>query len=551
MIKQITIKDYAIFKDLNLKIKKGLTVITGETGSGKSIFVSAIQAALGGNGKKTDVRSSAERAVIEVVTEQGGTELICRKIIGKSGRSRSFLNDAPVPLSDYNEQVKLIADFHGQHEQQFIMQQAAHVDFLDTYAQLSDRVTELEQTYADLIAAKQKNRLLRGQQTQVVDQKKLLSFQLQEIELIQPKENEDDELSREFKQLKHAEKLITTARELNDRLTENEQSQYNQLVESATELEKLTRIDQRLENHSQSLTEALKSVLDASEGLRRYADVVDYDDKKLNRVEERLQKIEGLKRKYGGSIAAVLEYKQAISAELNSLSTLNDEISTLDNEIVALRERYKKTAIFLHDERKKNIPELCQKIVNELVSLDIPRAVFKVRVAAVLDETSDIEIDGKPIKYTTKGYDKIEFYLSANPGEEVKPLTAVASGGEVSRIMLAIKTIFQKVDPVDTLFFDEIDSGVSGVAAEKVGVTLQALAKEKQLICVTHLPQIAAMADHHLMISKMQQDQRTVAQAFYLTPEGQVQAIAQLFSGVDVVADAVDSAQSMLAGARG
>ncbi len=551
MISSISIKNYAIFDDIELDFKQGLTVITGETGSGKSILLSAIRSALGGSVKGTDVRSGEEKAIVEIGAIQYGRNVTCRKIINVSGRSRSFLDDEPLNMEEYKVKLNTIADFHGQHEQQYIMNKETHIDFLDTYAKLKDKVASLETIYNDLIKSKQRLKKILSNQLQAADRKELISFQLQEIDLINPEENEDDRLHDEYKKLKHADKLISTANDLNIRLTEQDQSLYNELSEVYKELEALVIIDGKLQSHADALEESMTGLLDASHGLRQYASGIDLDEKRLERVEARLLEIEGLKRKYGGTLEAVMNYRESIESELNSFQNIGIEISELEDQIKYLRYEYLSIANNLNEERAKAIPDLSKKIENELAVLNIPEATFQVNVEILLDEDSDISLNDQSVKYSAKGYDNIEFYLSANPGEAVKPLTDVASGGEVSRIMLAIKTIFQEVDPVDTLVFDEIDAGISGVSAEKVAESLARLAKEKQIFCVTHLPQIAAKAQHHLHISKKQKDGRTMVQMTYLNDEEKIHAIAQLFSGTTLTVDSLDSAKSILRAARG
>lgn len=551
MIRNISIKNYAIFDEIELDFKNGLTVITGETGSGKSILLSAIRSALGGNVKGTDVRSGEKKAILEISTSQNGIEITCRKLIQLSGRSRSFIDDEPLKNNEYKSRLKVIADFHGQHEQQYIMNKETHIDFLDTYAKLKDKVSQLGSIFNELVHSKQKLKSILQNQAQDTDRKALISFQLQEIDLVHPEQSEDDKLYEEFKKLKHSDKLISTAFDLNNRLTEQDQSLYNELSSIQKELDELVSIDESLESHSAALDESMTALMDASNSLRQYASGIDHDEAQLEKVEARLLEIEGLKRKYGGTLKAVMNYRDSIETELKTFHNLGEELQLLEKKIEKLRSNFIFIAKELHDARKQAISDLCRKIERELNILNIPGATFDVNMGIQNVTDSDISINGQPVKYYANGYDTIEFYMSANPGEAMKPLTDVASGGEVSRIMLAIKTIFQEVDPVDTMVFDEIDSGISGISAEKVAESLARLSKEKQILCVTHLPQIAAKAHHHLHISKKQNKTGTIVQMSYLDEEERVQAIAQLFSGTSLTTDSLDSAKSILRGARG
>ena len=551
MINNISIKNFAILKEMELNFHKGLTVITGETGAGKSILLHAIRSSLGGKVKGTAVRSSADKAIVEIEVSLDREMNTCRRIINTSGRSRAFFNDEPFKEKDFLDRVRSIADFHGQHEQQYIMNRETHIDFLDTFAKLNNDVSQLEDVYQQLV--KTENDLDRAlkKQTQARDRKELLAFQLQEIELISPILGEDETLLAEFKILKHAGKLLETANDLNARITEQDNSLYNELAIISKELEEISSIDEQVVPHLKSLEEALNALMDTSEGLRKYATQIDHNPEQLDNVESRLQEIESLKRKYGGSLETVLNYRDEITIELESFKSLINEIDELTESINRFRSDYQRMVVKLHELRSRSIQDLCSKIEAELALLNIPGASFEVRMNMTPSDNSQIKMNGQTVKYGPKGFDQIEFYLSANPGEAAKPLTDVASGGEVSRIMLAIKTIFQEVDPVATLVFDEIDAGISGIAAEKVADALSNLSLSKQIICVTHLPQIAAKADHHLHISKIQEDGRTIVKIDYLKDEEKVQTIAQLFSGETITPGTLDSAKGLMGGARG
>lgn len=551
MINNITIKNFAILKEMELEFYNGLTVITGETGAGKSILLHAIRSSLGGKVKGTAVRSDVDKAIVEIEVTLNGEMNTCRRIINKSGRSRAFINDEPYKEKDFLDRVRSIADFHGQHEQQYIMNRETHIDFLDTFAKLNNDVSKLEDMYQLFVKTEKDLDHAIEKQAQATDRKELLTFQLQEIELISPLLEEDETLLADFKILKHAGKLLTTATDLNARITEQDNSLYNELASIRKELEEINSIDEQVTPHLKTLEEALNALMDTSEGLRKYATQIDHNPEELENVESRLQEIESLKRKYGGSLEAVLNYRDEIKIELESLKSLKNEIDELTECINHYRSDFQKMAIKLHELRSNSIQGLCSKIETELALLNIPRASFEVRMEVISSVNSHIELNGQTVKYGPKGFDQIEFYLSANPGEAAKPLTDVASGGEVSRIMLAIKTIFQEVDPVDTLVFDEIDAGISGIAAEKVANSLFNLSLSKQIICVTHLPQIAAKANHHLHISKMQKDGGTIVKINYLKDEEKVQTIAQLFSGESITPGTLDSAKGLMGGARG
>ena len=550
MIKRIFIKNFAIINELELSIKNGLTVITGETGAGKSIILKALDIALGNKAEKTDVRSGQNQAVVEAETDLDGG-LIYRRLVSKTGRMRSFINDEPISEPRFRECVEIIADFHGQHEQQFIMNSNTHIDFLDRFCSIDNKVLEIEFVYNNLIKIDQQLLKLKELSDNAATRKELLEFQLQEINIVDPQINEDIDLSQKFKRLNHIDELISTVRSLNQSLTEHEHSIYRQLSSSITDLEKLSFYDKSIKPFIESIEQAAVSIQDASSGLLQYAETIDDDPSLLKEIEERLHSIESLKRKYGGSIESVKAFIEEAIDELDQLTRLDVKISQNKEERKLLIMQYQRLADEIHKVRSKSIKTIEDEVQSALTELNMPGALFNISVSTKLDEDSLILFENNGVHFGPKGYDQVEFFFSANPGENPKPLIKIASGGEVSRIMLAIKSVLKKSDPVGTLVFDEIDTGISGQAAEKVSEALSSLSKEKQVICITHLPQIASKADHHLYISKNISNDQTEVVANYLSEKEKVQAIAELFSGDTVTSQAITSAKQFRTEARG
>ena len=550
MIKRIFIKNFAIINELELSIKNGLTVITGETGAGKSIILKALDIALGNKAEKTDVRSGQNQAVVEAETDLDGG-LIYRRLVSKTGRMRSFINDEPISEPRFRECVEIIADFHGQHEQQFIMNSNTHIDFLDRFCSIDNKVLEIEFVYNNLIKIDQQLLKLKELSDNAATRKELLDFQLQEINIVDPQINEDIDLSQKFKRLNHIDELISTVRSLNQSLTEHEHSIYRQLSSSITDLEKLSFYDKSIKPFIESIKQAAVSIQDASSGLLQYAETIDDDPSLLKEIEERLHSIESLKRKYGGSIESVKAFIEEAIDELDQLTRLDVKISQNKEERKLLIMQYQRLADEIHKVRSKSIKTIEDEVQSALTELNMPGALFNISVSTKLDEDSLILFENNGVHFGPKGYDQVEFFFSANPGENPKPLIKIASGGEVSRIMLAIKSVLKKSDPVGTLVFDEIDTGISGQAAEKVSEALSSLSKEKQVICITHLPQIASKADHHLYVSKNISNDQTEVVANYLSEKEKVQAIAELFSGDTVTSQAITSAKQFRTEARG
>lgn len=550
MIKKLFIKDFAIIKELEIPLKNGLTVITGETGAGKSILLKALGFALGAKSDKTYVRSGQEQSVVEVEV-QTNKDSIYRRLLSKGGRSRSFVNDEPTIDINYKSLVKVIADFHGQNEQQYILNSNTHIDFLDSYCKSEELVKKIEFIFSNLSKTIDLLNKAKIQQETASNQKELLKFQLNEINSISPQENEDVKLGVEFKRLNHIDELISTVQNMNQSLTEHDHSIYRQLISTLNDLERLSNYDKNLGTFIDSLKQASISIQDASVSLFQYAENIDNDPEQSKIIEDRLQEIESLKRKYGGSIESIFTFKSQAEVELESLSGLDQKIIDLEEERYLLVTQYQKIADQLHESRINNAIKLSKEIELEMSELNMAGSTFEILINTKPDSESLINFNQERIAFGSKGYDTIEFFLSANPGELPKPLVKVASGGEVSRIMLAIKSVLKKSDPVETLIFDEIDSGISGQAAEKVALSLEALAKNKQVLCITHLPQIASRAHHHMYISKKINNNQTDVVLNYLKEEEKLEAIAGLFSGENISVESISTVKEFREKARG
>ena len=548
MIKKLFIKDFAIIRELDIPLKNGLTVITGETGAGKSILLKALGFALGAKSDKTYVRSGQDQSVVEVEVEKNN---IYRRLLSLGGRARSFINDEPFIDIDYKSSVKVIADFHGQNEQQYILSPNTHIDFLDSFCKSKLLVEKIDFVFHNLARTIESLSKAKEQQETASNQKELLKFQLNEINSVSPQENEDLKLGREFKRLNHIDELISTIKNMNQSLTEQDHSIYRQLSSTLNDLERLANYDKELDPFMDSVKQASVAIQDASVGLLQHIENIESNPEQINIIEERLQAIEGLKRKYGGSIESIFLFKKDAENELEILSGLDGKIKDLEEEKSLFVLQYQKLADQLHITRFEKSKILSKKIEFEMAQLNMAGSTFEIKISTKLDSRSLITFNGEKTLIGAKGYDNIEFFLSANPGESPKPLVKIASGGEVSRIMLAIKSILEKSDPVNTLIFDEIDSGISGQAAEKVALSLEALAKNKQVLCITHLPQIASKADHHIFINKKIIDNKTEVIANYLNEDEKLEAIAGLFSGEKISVESISTVKEFRSKARG
>jgi DNA repair protein RecN (Recombination protein N) len=527
MIEKLYIKDFAIVDEMEISFKEGLTVITGETGSGKSILLQALNVSLGSKASKTMVRSNKERAVVE--TKLNSTTY--RRVINKSGRTKSYLNDEPFTENDYRNACSSLVDFHGQHEQQYIMNEASHIDYLDAFCGLNTIIENCTNIFNSI---KQNSKLLSdlSEKKQSAEQhQELLSFQVNEISAINPEPDEDIKLEKELQTLKHLDELVETANRLSLELTDDDESIYNRISSSLLALEKLVNIDQKLREYSELIRSASLNVQDTSAGLCNYVNSLNHDKNRLIEIQDRLGAIDGLKRKYGGSIDAILNTKNQMIEDLNNFSSLDEDIKNIQKTLSEDKITYQKLAEEIHNEREHGSKTLSKAVEKEMLQLNMQDARFEIQITQKYIHDSFAVYNGKSVFANEKGFDNIQFLLSANLGERLKPLVEIASGGEISRIMLAIKTVFQNNDPIDSLVFDEIDSGISGVAAEKVANSLVNLAKTKQVICITHLPQIAQSARSHLHISKSVKNGKTVVTGNYLNDDERKYAIYQLSTG--------------------
>ncbi len=537
MIDRLHIRNFAIIEQLDLELKPGLTVITGETGSGKSIILQALNVSLGMKPTKTMIRTGQKRAVVETQLSNLNDNINVNRIIPARGRVKNYIEDEPVNNLTYCRDTGSFVDFHGQHEQQLIMNPATHISYLDNFCGNQSTVRKLKARFEEIEATRKKLSTLKAKQKLADERKELLGFQLNEISAVVPKIGEDQELADEYSRGSHQEELITAINDLHLRLENDDNAIQQQLHESVLELERLLKWDSALETHINLLNTAIINLQEVNSGLQEHERTLNFDSDRLREVEDRLLALETLKRKYGGSLDAVLECKDAIDGELKVFDNLESETIQLQQELEKNREEYQKFAERAHLKRQSNQGKLASAIITEMHKLKMPGAKFEIRITQIPDNDSKVHKDGQPVRANPDGYDSVEFYLSANPGEKTKPLTQIASGGEVSRIMLAIKTVLQDSDPVDTLIFDEIDSGISGTAAELVAESLFNLSRDKQVICITHLPQIAVCADHHLLVEKELSANDTAVRIKYLNQEEKWDALASLTAGTEVTAD--------------
>ena len=531
MIKNLHIKNFAIIDELDIELRPGLTVITGETGSGKTIIMDALSFSLGGKSDKILVRNGTKRAVVE--TELNNKNF--RRILFANGRSKSFYNDEPVPLITIKKNTEAFVDFHGQHQQQFILNVKNHINYLDNYCKSLKKVQLIKSLYYELVAEKKNRVALEKHSSEQNNRSELLNFQINEIDSVMPKIGEDQKLSEDYKRISKKNDIAAVLNDLHNHYIIDESGTIENLNRLLKKVENLCLYDKELDNLLSLLQNTLVNLEEAGSEIGVLISNSDVNEDEINSIESRISAIETLKRKYGGSIESVLEHRKKIELEIRSITNKVLSEKEIDDRIITLESGYSKLAKELHLERKEKAQELEEKIDLAMSNLNFLNSKFQIRINQSNAKEGFFYLKNQLIKDGPLGIDQVEFYLSANKGEATKPLSSIASGGEISRVMLAIKSVFQDLDPVETLVFDEIDAGISGKSAESVSRQLLKLSKTKQIFCITHLSQIAVKADNHLHIVKKVKNGETKVTANYLTQENSRQVIKNLFVSSEIL----------------
>jgi DNA repair protein RecN (Recombination protein N) len=564
MLKSLEIKDYALIDHIQIDFEKGLNIITGETGAGKSILIDAMSLLLGERASTEVVRKGAQKSIVEGIFEVEGNkkvkalleendieffpELIVRREISLKGSNRCFINDSPVPLNLIKELGDLLVDLHGQHEHQSLLRTETHIDFVDDFSGSEKLLNEYQNLYQQLKRNKSELNELRNREASLKEKREIYEFQIKEIDTINPMPEEDEQLAEELNVLENAEKILLLSDEIYNLLYESDNSVNDLLGEVKHKLSQLSSIDKSLLEAEGECESALTIIKELSSTLRAYKSRIDVDPKLVEQKRERLASINLLKKKYGGTLQKVIEHREKIGREFNLAENFGEEIARYEKQLRELQKQSGEAAHKLSEARKKSAKKIESEVKKVLSLLGINQPEFEVRFSANIATDSDdfILINSRKYSYTEKGIDEVEFFISTNPGEDLKPLVKVASGGEVSRIMLSLKTILAKNDRLPLLIFDEIDTGVSGRIAQKVGQALRDLASFHQIIAITHLPQIAALANHHYVVEKMQEDERVVSHIRKLDEEEHIREVAKLLSGENLTEASIQSAIQLI-----
>ena len=558
MLSELRIVNFALIEQLNLQFQSGFTVLTGETGAGKSLLIDAIALLVGGRASTDQIRSGEEEAQLEAsfhlpdthplirrlraqdLIGPHGSELILRRVLSRSGRHRVYVNGNLCPLRVLEELGGTLIDIHGQHEQQSLLASAKQVDALDAFGRLYELRGRYEQAYQGWKDLREQLAVL---QREVVDRARIedmLRFQSQEIEQACLLPDEEEQLRNERQRLVHAHRLRELAHEVHGELQEDEQAVLTRLGRIGRALAELAQTDPAMGDCEQAATESAIQLKDLAGRLRDYAQQLEADPDRQALIEDRLELIQRLKKKYGGSIESVLALGRRVQEELQLLGSREERTAELAARLEEEARRLRTLAQQLSKKRMDAAKRMTTLVGVELAAVKMEQAVFQITVS------SDESEEGLgPV-----GRDRVEFLLSSNPGEPPRPLGRVASGGELSRIMLALKTVLAEMDQVPVLVFDEVDTGVGGAVAAAMGTRLRKLGSFHQVFCITHLPQVASQAEHHLLVEKGQESQRTSTSVRVLTGMGQEEEIARMLGGLTITKKVRETAAELIAGAK-
>jgi DNA repair protein RecN (Recombination protein N) len=555
MIEGLYIRNVALIDELQLEFSPGLNVLTGETGAGKSVILQSLGLALGERGSPSIVRAEQRTAKVQIAISPSSADsvwtycteaalvdeldaeeaLLLARQISASGRNRCHVNDQMVNLTLLQEIGDLIIDIHGQHEHQSLFRSETHLNLVDAFGELEDLRLCVNKKYNEIHALRQQvsehTQTLREAQRE----KDFLEFQIDELEEAQLEAGEEEELTNERSILSNAESLFDSASLVYDQLYGGSQVEFSvldTLKKASSTTTKLCAIDENLEELNGRLESALYELEDIAHQILNYRDTVEFNPHRLAEIEERLDLIYRLKRKYGDSIADILAYQAEIAQKLKDLEVGSERIEDLKAQINRETAQAQELAIELSEKRKVAAAKLESLIEDELHTLGMDKAVFRVLILPIKSPDGILELDGTRYELRSNGMDEIEFLISPNVGSEPKPLTKIASGGEISRVMLALKTVLARIDNIPTMVFDEIDAGIGGRTADVVGQKLKELARFRQVICITHLPQIARFADQHFRVEKRVEGNQTTITAHELTPDERVEEIARMHGGV-------------------
>ena len=554
MLRELRIRNFAVVENVTVAFAPGLNVLTGETGAGKSILIDAILLLRGARAQSDIIRADAEAATVEAVfdlAEGGGAstvlgeaglgaddgEVVIRRELTRAGRHRAFVNDSPVTVALLERLGDHLVEVHGQHEHQRLLEPARQLDLLDRFAEVDDRADQVAELFAKFRTARAEVERTRSAERDRAQREDLLRFQVSELDAAHLRVGEEQELRAERRRVQHAERFAAGLAEVDALLDDDASSVTSGLTRAVRILADLGRLDPAFATPAEGLEAARVHVEEALAALRSLRDGLVLEPGRLESLDDRLDALTRLRRKYGDSEEAMLRHRDAAATELERLARHDEVLAAQERTVAELVKELTAAAEALSERRTAAAARFAAQAEKQMRALGMERAIFRVVVERSTEE-----------QMTPRGLDRVEFQLSTNPGEDVRPLARVASGGELSRTMLALETVLARADRVPTLIFDEVDAGIGGRVAAVVGQTLVAAAHNRQVLCVTHLAPIAALAQHHLLVAKSVRGGRTRAAVGALTGAERVAEIARMLGGEAGSAAALDHARELLGG---
>ncbi len=563
MLKELHIKNYAIIDELSIDFKPGLNILTGETGAGKSIIIESLGLILGERASDEMIRSGEDSAQIEAVfdiltmkriketmnesgIETEDEELIIRRQVSRSGKNRSYINGSVINLSGLKNIGDMLVDIHGQHEHQTLLHPENHCSVLDSFGDTEVLRDKCKESYQRLQNLQREMDELINKERDRIQRIDLLTFQREEIDKAGLKTDEDEELKKEKNLLQNAEKLHRKATEVYDILYSSDGAVTEKMNTVINNISEINKIDSTMEKVLENGKGILFQTEDIALKIRDYMEKIEFNPGRLSEIEDRLAEISSLKRKYGTNIKDILKYRKQLDDDLIMLSRSQERKDGLSSEIENIKKELEKLSIELAEKREKAAGRFEFQMEKELKELKMDKVRFNVNFSYESDDTGFVKYKGKTIKIFPEGIGKIEFFFSPNIGEDLKPLSRIASGGEISRVMLSIKNILASADSIPVMVFDEVDAGIGGGVAEVVGEKLKKVSKGRQVFCITHLPQIASRADAHFQITKNVSGGRTVTSVKELNDADRVEEIARMAGGKVITEAARRHAEEMI-----
>jgi DNA repair protein RecN (Recombination protein N) len=563
MLKELSIKNFTIIENLHICFSDGLTILSGETGAGKSIIINAVNLLLGSRASAKLIRTGVETAELEalfkitpesrvfkILDEQGSKaseELLIRRIISRGDRHRIYINGHLATIQMLNQATENLASISGQHAHQGLLKEDLQLMIIDQFGGLTPIRNKIYRLFHKIVPLIQKLRKLNNIRDRQAEHINLLEFQKKEILDASIKHREDASLEQEKIRLKNGEELYSAVYSSIEDLYSAKGAVVERLVEVKKNLDKATAIDPELTPRAKELSEATFRIEDIAEELRTYLKIITIDDKRLEEVESRLDILTRLKRKYGGTLEAVISHLETIDQDLSGIENISGQINDIETKLSELHRELSGLSLELSSKRSQTAKLLAKKVEKELASLRMSGTKFKISLQTIpANDNSDPHLVVKANTINETGIDQANFLIAPNVGEDLKPMASVASGGELSRIVLALKAILAEKGSVETLVFDEVDAGIGGSVAEAVGKKLSKLARYHQIICITHLPQIAKFGDNHFRITKNVSHGRTITSINPLNEKDRIKEIARMLGGMEITKTTLDHAREML-----